>query len=159
MTKVALKNKYGAIIMKKQFDAMELKLQGYGYPEISKILHTPDNPVTIPMLKKWFMKKGQLYELYKEWAVEELEERKITANNIMGRHVNKVARRFVEIATGKNDYAAITAGKEILDRTIGKPKEEIKHSGAIGFYTLKDLMEYYAKVGHTENQPMEKETN
>jgi hypothetical protein len=124
----------------KYFDAIRMRFGGYTYAEISKKVDLKEG-----YLRQLFCKGGVLHDTYQDYAEKEREYRQEHTKEIFNAHVESVARRFVQIVNTGKEMSAIIAGKEILDRTIGKVQDKIEHTGSVGIAVV-DVLKAIEKI-------------
>lgn len=111
------------------YEAMEMRFLGFTYKEISKKVELSEGH-----LRVLFHKNGILHDAYQDYVAKEVQYRVDHTREIFSAHIEEVARRFVTIVTSGKDIPAIMAGKEILERVLGKVKDDVNlnHSGGVG---------------------------
>jgi len=119
--------------------AIELRYRGYSYPRMMEVLKDENYEVPpIETLYSWFHKEGYLIKEYEAYKLTENEFRKEEAHLVFKRHVADAAKTLVKKLGSRNERVAIEAAKEILNRELGKPTENIKteFTGKIAFLDL-----------------------
>jgi len=130
------KNKDKAIVPVIYYEIMRLRLEGHTYDSIAHRTNYSVGHIT-----KLFYKKGLLYDLWQEYKENEIKERTELARQIFAANIDKVCRRMITIATSStNDQAAISASKEVLDRALGKVKEQIDVQAIVGVMNMADFI-------------------
>lgn len=112
---------------------------------------------TIRSLYQWFDKGGLLSKEYETYKITENEFRKEEAHMVFKRHVADAAKTLVKKLQSRNERVAVEAAKEILNREMGKPTENIKteFTGKIAFLDLMKEIENERRQTKTIDVPAE----
>lgn len=96
-----------------------MKYEGLSYPEIAKITGVP-----VDTIKEWFRSGGILVEGYNDYRDEQNEFANAEAKQSIKKNVKTAADMLVALMASTDDSVKFKAVKEILDRELGKPKDQ-----------------------------------
>lgn len=109
--------------------AIEMKYEGYSYPEIRAALaerYAGEQPPALKTIQMWFYKNGELYDFYKAYAISENKLRAREARLTIKAHVKNAVRTLVQVMNkSKLDFARVQAAKELLARELGDPVKTV----------------------------------
>ncbi|MBU2060116.1 MAG: hypothetical protein KKB38_20590 [Gammaproteobacteria bacterium] len=131
-----------------QYFAMTRKYRGIPYARIvEEILEKYDVEVSESTIKYWFYKNGPLKTCYEEFAAQETEFEIELTHSLLKSYLSPAARTLGLGLAGQANAIQIAAAKEILERGIGKVKDEmdLRHSGTVGVAML-DVLQALKEV-------------
>jgi hypothetical protein len=118
-------------LTKTEMRAIELKYEGGRYEDLSKLLKQefPEYVYSLDAvnLRQWFYEKGKLrpaYDAYRGLMRQEAIER---AKTLLDESVELATRTTIALMAGRyNADARLKASREILNRILGTPAQNIK---------------------------------
>ncbi|HLB57754.1 MAG: hypothetical protein A3F67_04210 [Verrucomicrobia bacterium RIFCSPHIGHO2_12_FULL_41_10] len=128
-----------SIIPIHEFRAIQLRFQGVEYQHISiKLKEEFDVDVPKTTISWWFYKNGKLAGIYREYADQMINLEMETARDLLKSYLKPAVKTLGQGLAGIATAVQVASAKEIIERGLGKVREEIdlKHAGTIGVAML-----------------------
>jgi len=115
------------LILAHEFYAMELKYEGYPYPQIIQMIFKKYGiRMEYATIASWFYKNGRLREYYDAYANQRHELEFAETKDLVHAHSKKAVITLLRVMSGWGGPQQVMAAKEILERTLGKVKDNVE---------------------------------
>lgn len=111
----------------RQFKAFQLRLNGYTYEDISRVVGLSEFT-----LRHYFAPKGKWYKAYQEWSATEIEDIQLVAHSVLIARSQEAAQLLVDLLHSEKPSICLRAAESILDRAGFLPNsEKLKKSSEV----------------------------